>query len=198
MRRVAGGFATLFLAVSMPLAVLAAGTSDPGWSLDALMDTLRQVKSASARFTEHKHVQMLTQPVEASGTLNYVAPGLLEKTTEAPSPESIVLRDDMLSGTRSNGEHYSVGLADHPDIAALVEGVRSTLAGDLPTLRRYYTIGSAGTRAAWQLLLTPKDDAVRAKVDMIRITGADATLQEIDIHEVDGDFSEMFVTPAAP
>jgi hypothetical protein len=33
---------------------------------------------------------------------------------------------------------------------------------------------------------------------MIRITGADATLQEIDIHEVDGDFSEMFVTPAAP
>jgi hypothetical protein len=191
--------ALLSLAVLIPTtAASATEAGDADWTLATLMASLRQVRSASALFTEHKYVQMLTQPLEASGTLTYVAPNRLEKITGAPATESILLQDDELSGTRSNGDRYSVSLSDHPDIAAMVEGVRSTLAGDLPTLQRYYTVASAGTRAGWQLMLTPKDKDVRAKVDLIRIVGAGAALREIDVLEADGDHSEMFVAPAAP
>jgi outer membrane lipoprotein-sorting protein len=197
--RFSGPCALLSLAVAIPLAAASGSeVGDADWTLATLMASLQQVKSASAHFTEHKYVGMLTQPLEASGTLTYVAPNRLEKITAAPAPERILLQDDELSGTRSNGDRYSVSLSDHPDIAALVEGVRATLAGDLPTLQRYYTVASVGTRAAWQLVLTPKDKAVRAKVDLIRILGAGAALQEIDVLEADGDHSEMFVAPAAP
>ncbi|HVJ54222.1 MAG TPA: LolA-related protein [Aliidongia sp.] len=186
--------AACLLALSAPIPAMGADTD---WGLPSLMASLSQVKSASARFVEHKSVQMLTRPLEATGTLTYVAPRTMEKKTLSPAPESIELRGDMLSGLRSNGDRYSVDLNEHPEVAALVEGIRSTLAGDLPTLERYYIVRLLGTRGAWQLLLTPRDESVRDKVDVIRIVGAGTALAEVDIHEIDGDHSEMIVTPDA-
>src|ERR1700761_9496807 len=159
--RVAAAYVVLSLVGTIPaMAASAPAAGDGDWTLASLMAGLSQVKSASARFTEHKYVQMLTRPLESSGTLTYVAPNRLERITLTPTRESILLQDDELSGTRSNGQRYSVTLSDHPEIAALVEGVRSTLAGDLPTLQRYYDVASNGTRAGWQLMLLPKDKDV--------------------------------------
>ena len=42
------------------------------------------------------------------------------------------------------------------------------------------------------------DRAVRAKVDAIRIDGAGAQLRRIQVHEPDGDRSDMIVTPDPP
>ena len=208
--RVAAYYVVLSLALAMPaMAASGSETGDAGWTLATLMAGLQQIKSASAHFTEHKYVHMLPRPLESSGTLTYVAPNRLEKITLAPARESILLQDDELSGTRSDGRRYSVSLSDHPDIATLVEGVRSTLAGDLPTLERrfeirltgdldHYDVASDGTRAGWQLMLMPRDKDVRAKVDLIRIIGTGTALQEIDVVEADGDHSEMSVVPAAP
>ncbi len=80
----------------------------------------------------------------------------------------------------------------------MVEGVRSTMAGDLSVLRRYYAISFAGDRAAWQLTLVPVNPLVRRKVDWIRITGAASQLGEIDFHQANGDHSEMIITPDKP
>lgn len=176
----------------------AASAADAPWGLAALMAQLHEVKQASAHFTERKYASMLTQPIESSGTLSYQAPGSLEKVTLAPKPENIVLRGDQLTGTEANGDRFDVRLSDHPDIGALVEGVRSTMAGDLATLGRYYSIALEGTRDDWHLALTPLDRSVRAKVDAIRIDGTGAQLRRILVHEQDGDRSEMIVTPDQP
>jgi hypothetical protein len=175
----------------------APAVTDPNWGLQPLMDGLRQVKSASAHFVEHKYVAMLTKPLETSGTLHYVAPDQLEKLTLTPKPESFILNGDTLSGTRSNGDHFSVALSEHPEIGALVEGVRATMAGDLPALSRYYKLVIEGSRAEWRLWLLPKTDAMREKIDAIRIVGSDYVLRTIEIRERDGDRSEMIVTPDA-
>jgi hypothetical protein len=166
-----------------------------GWSLETLMTNLHRIQSASAHFVETKTVHMLTRPLTVAGTLNYVAPDKLEKITTTPAPESIRLDGETLTGTRSNGEHYSVDIGAHTEIAALVEGIRSTLAGDLPTLQRYYTIAFSGGRASWQLDLVPKDRRVREKVNHIRIAGAEAAIHNIEVDEKDGDRSEMTITP---
>lgn len=169
-----------------------------GWSLDALMANLHQIRSASAHFVELKTVHMLTRPIRAEGTLSYVAPDRLEKITTAPAPETIRLDGQTLTGTRSNGDDYSVDLAGHTEIAAMVEGIRSTLAGDLPTLERYYTIALSGVPEHWQMDLAPKDRRVREKVDRIRIAGAGTTINTITVDEKDGDRSEMTITPYKP
>ena len=186
------GMSEIALAADPPQA------GDAAAGLTSLMASLREVKSASAHFVEHKFVAMLTKPLETSGTLRYVAPSRLEKITLAPKPETFILDGDTVSGVRSNGDHFSVSLSDHPEIGALVEGLRSTMAGDLATLGRYYTVTMQGDHADWRLSLTPKTDAVRDKITSIGIGGADSMLTIIEIVEKDGDRSEMIVTPDAP
>jgi len=175
-----------------------ASAADAPWSLATLMGQLRAVQHASAHFTERKYAAILTQPIESTGTLSYTAPGSLEKRTLTPKPESIALKNDQLSGTQADGSAFDVRLSDHPDIGALVEGVRSTMAGDQATLGRYYSIALEGDRDDWHLSLTPLDRAVRDKVDAIRIDGAGTQLRRIQVHEHDGDRSEMIVTPDQP
>ncbi|GGF46792.1 hypothetical protein GCM10011611_61500 [Aliidongia dinghuensis] len=168
------------------------------WGLVRLMAQLQAVKQARAHFVERKTAAMLTAPVESTGTLSYVAPDRLEKITLTPAPESIVLAGDTLTGVQPNGDKFSISLGDHQEVAALVEGVRSTMAGDLRTLGRYYAIDLVGHPSEWHLTLTPLDRSVRDKVDAIRIDGAGAVLRTISVHEADGDQSEMTVMPDGP
>ena len=186
---------TLFALLVAAFTARAGAANDAPWGLEPLMMSLQQVKSASAKFVERKYLQLLTQRMETSGTLNYAAPDWLKKVTKNPALETFELRGDTLAGIQRNGERYSVTLGDHPEVAALVEGIRSTLAGDLPTLQRYYTVDFKGTREHWQLALTPKDQKVRERVDDILISGAEATLKLVEVHEKDGDRSEMIITP---
>ncbi|HEX4506690.1 MAG TPA: outer membrane lipoprotein carrier protein LolA [Alphaproteobacteria bacterium] len=179
-------------------AAQAADAPDGGWSLDALMAGLRQVREASAHFTELKTVHMLTRPIQATGMLKYVAPDKLEKITLTPAPETIRLDGSILTGTRADGEDFSIDIGSHTEIAALVEGIRSTLAGDLPTLQRYYRMAFTGGQDHWQIDLVPKDPWVREKIDRIRILGAGTVISNIVVDEKDGDRSEMAVTPDTP
>ena len=187
----------LSLCVLLP-ALCAGGAraaDDAAWGVEPLMAKLQQVKSASAGFVERKYLRLLMQRLETAGRLSYVAPDWLQKVTTKPALATFELRGDTVSSIQRNGERYSVTLAEHPEIAALVEGLRSTLAGDLPTLQRYYTIDFQGSHANWQLRLTPIDLTVREKVDDILISGAEATLKRVEVHEQDGDRSEMIITP---
>jgi len=172
--------------------------SASGWSLDALMANLHQVRAASAHFVEIKTIGMLTRPIRATGTLSYVAPDRLEKITTAPARETIRLDGDRLTGTRSNGDNFSIDIGGHSEIAAMVEGIRSTLAGDLPTLQRYYTIAFSGGPDRWRMDLLPQDRRVREKIDRIRISGTGITIDMISVEEKDGDRSEMTVTQDTP
>jgi len=185
---------TLVLVVMLAAGGVASAADAP-WGLAPLMAQLHAVTEARAHFTERKYAAMLTQPIESTGTLSYRAPGSLEKRTLTPQPESITLTDDQVSGTQANGDRFDLRLSDHPDIGALVEGVRATMAGDLATLGRYYSIALEGSADDWHLALTPLDRAVRAKVDAIRIDGAGTQLRRIQVHEPDGDRSDMIVTP---
>jgi len=130
--------------------------------------------------------------------LTYRAPDKLEKVTLTPAPETIRLDGGMLTGKRADGEEFSVDIDSHEEIAALVEGIRSTLAGDLATLQRHYEIAFSGNGEQWRLDLAPKSRRVREKVETIRIQGIGTAIGTIVVSEKDGDRSEMTITPDTP
>jgi outer membrane lipoprotein-sorting protein len=164
------------------------------WGLPQLMAALGQVKSASGQFTERKTMRMLTQPLISSGRLAYVAPSHIEKVTASPIPERLVMDGDrvtIVSGPGSDTHTFSV--ADYPQIGGLIEGIRATLAGDLPTLERIYTIRLSGTPAAWDLQLVPKDGDLAHFVKRIDFRGDGNRVRTIDTEGSDGDRSEMTI-----
>jgi hypothetical protein len=180
------------------LASASAALAD-GWGVEALMTDLHGIKSSSAHFVERKYIHLLTTPLESTGTLKYSAPDKLEKITTGPVPEAIRLDGDRLSGTHgADGDKFSVSLSEQPEISAVVEGIRATLAGDLATLQRVYLLTFSGPQSKWQLDMVPRSETVRRLVSAIRISGSGTALYRVEMLENDGDRSDMDIRQDQP
>jgi len=181
--------------------LLAAGLLSTGiasaqgtWGITQLMQSLAQVKAASSRFVERKTLHMLSEPIIASGTLRYVAPDEVEKLTLSPARERLVVKGDSLTFEGgSPAQSRTMSLAANPEVAAIVEGIRATLAGDLATLDRFYRVQLSGNAGDWQLSLEPKQPAVQKFISSIRIAGAGNAIRSVATTETDGDYSTMSV-----
>jgi outer membrane lipoprotein-sorting protein len=169
------------------------------WGLEQLMQSLRQVKSSKGKFVERKHLAILNAPLEFSGTLVYTAPGRIEKHTLLPKPESMVLAGDMLTmENKARNQRRTLVLKDYPVVWAFVEGMRSTLAGDLPSLQRFYQVSLEGNAAQWRLTLKPSEPAMQAWVSEMRISGSQNRVRTIEVIESQGDRSVMTISEDSP
>jgi outer membrane lipoprotein-sorting protein len=161
-------------------------------TLDQLMQMLAQTKTAKATFVETKSIAMLDAPVESSGELSYKAPGYFEKRSLKPKAESMQLDGNMLTLER-NGRKRSLQLQGYPEIAAFIDSIRGTLAGDRKALERAYSLNLQGSAQDWKLLLTPTEAKMRKIVNEIEISGAHNQLHTITISQADGDSSLMTI-----
>jgi hypothetical protein len=80
-------------------------------------------------------------------------------------------------------------------VAAFVEGIRGTLAGDRQALERVYKVHLLGTPARWQLVLVPIDPDMSRIISRIRIGGSGNGITLVAYDHADGDRSEMQITP---
>lgn len=191
--------ALLLFAVGMCSAAPAGTTPAAGWGVEQLMQSLAQVKTARGKFVERKYLAILSAPLEFSGVLVYTAPGRLEKHTLLPKPESLVLEQDHLTmENKARNQRRTLVLQDYPVVWAFVESIRSTLAGDLQTLNRFYRISLEGSDDQWRLLLAPSEPKMQAMVSEIRISGSKNRIRTIEIIEAEGDRSVMTVAEDAP
>jgi outer membrane lipoprotein-sorting protein len=195
-RRCALAAALAALMLTVTAVPSSAGTAPAAsWGIEQLMQRLAQVKNAKATFVERKHLRVLTAPLESSGTLVYTAPGYLEKHTLAPKPESLVLDKDTLTfDDRTRNRRRTLRLQDFPVLWAFVEGLRSTLAGDLQNLNRIYRVELDGSETDWRLTLEPRDPGVQRMVSQIRLGGGGASIRSVEVLEAEGDRSVMTIT----
>ncbi|OAJ71197.1 acyltransferase [Methylobacillus sp. MM3] len=163
------------------------------WSIDQLMNGLAQTRSGHASFIEKKSIAILDRPVESSGELFYTAPGRLEKRTLKPRPESMVLEQGTLT-IEQKGKRHVLPLQNYPEIAAFIESIRGTLAGDRAALERAYHLNLEGGEQGWTLELLPLADRMKKVVERIRIAGERHELRTIEIRQADGDSSLMTIT----
>jgi len=198
-RPVAGWALAALLSVALAAGPPPLSAAAADWGVEQLMQTLGEVKSSKARFVERKHMAILSAPLEYSGALIYVAPDRLEKHTQTPRRESLLLERDQLTIESPGRKHRrTVVLQDYPVIWAFVESIRSTLAGDLATLTRFYEVRLDGGERRWRLLLKPRDPQMEEVVSEIRLSGSRNWIDAIEIIEINGDRSVMTITRDSP
>ncbi len=161
----------------------------PG-ELGELMRQLAERRHGEVSFVEQHFLKLLKRPAESYGELTYDAPDRLVKRTVEPKPETLTLAGDVLNVVRG-GRTRTLDLKAYPALVPFIESIRATLAGDLPTLQRLFTVDFAGSVARWRLSLTPRDAQVAKTVSLVRIDGANSTLTAVEIVETDGDRSLM-------
>jgi hypothetical protein len=157
---------------------------------------LTETKSGHATFVEKKSIAMLDQPVESSGELFYTAPAYLEKRTLKPKPETLVLDKDKLL-VEQRGKKRTLSLQSYPEVAAFVDSIRGTLAGDRKALERVYQLTLEGNESNWHLTLLPQEKKMQRIIESINIRGSSNQLQQIVIQQADGDSSHMTITPVS-
>ena len=182
--------AAIACALAMPLARAAP------IALDALMDLLRREKPAAAHFNETKQMALLDRPLESSGELLFTPPDRLEKRTTSPGSERLVVEGDALVMERA-GRKQSASLREWPQVAAMLDGIRATLAGDRARLERVYTVRLDGDADAWRLVLVPRDAQVAKIVARVTLGGVQGAVRRVEIEQADGDRSLMQIAPAA-
>lgn len=190
--------ARLLTGLALLLCLPPAG-ADQGWTLARLLDGFAQTREARASFVERKRVTVLDRPLISAGELRFEAPDRLEKRTLRPKPERLRVEGDRLSLERGERK-VELDLRSYPEIAAFVESIRGTLAGDRAALERYYRIRLEGDRASWALTLTPRSSAMAALVARVRIAGKRAEISVIEIMLANGDQTLMSIErlPARP
>jgi Outer membrane lipoprotein carrier protein LolA-like len=158
--------------------------------LDPLMRLLAARRHGEVSFVEQHFMKLTKRPVESMGELVYDAPDRLEKRTLEPRPETLAVAGRVLTIERKGRSHV-VDLNAYPAVVPFVEGIRATLAGDLGSLERVFTVDYVGDLARWALTLTPRDPAVARTVARVRIDGTRDILLTVEILETDGDRSLM-------
>ena len=185
------------LALSL-LALGACGSATAAdWNVSRLMQGLAQQRGGKVAFSEKKYIALLDRPVESSGELVYQPPARLEKRTLKPNVESLVLDRDVLVIERGK-QKYTLQLQQYPEITAIVDSIRSTLAGDLKALERQYRVDLQGDPERWTLTLLPSDARIAAIVQRIQISGTRDELRQIEMLLADGDRSVMNIHRDAP
>lgn len=186
------GFLRIVSIATFVLAPTLGHTAD--WDVEQLMQMLAQTRSGHVRFVETKTIAMLDKPVESSGELFYKAPDHLEKRTLKPKPETMVLDQGLLQVERGRQKH-SLRMQDYPELAAFIDSIRGTLAGDRQALERNFRLSLEGNRQSWRLQLVPDNDKMLAVVKRIDIAGEKEVVKRIEISQADGDSSLMRIEP---
>ncbi|MFA5170648.1 MAG: LolA-related protein [Sulfuriferula sp.] len=166
------------------------------WDIDQLMHNLALSRSGHASFVEKKTIALLDQPIESSGELLYTAPDRLEKRTLKPKAENMLVDGDNLVIERGK-QKYRLQLQDYPELAAFIDSIRGTLAGDRKALERTYQLSLEGSAANWTLQLVPNNARMQQVISRIRIAGVRDEVRSIDIAQTDGDSSHMQIEKLA-
>ena len=185
------------LRAGVTLALLLATNVAAALTLDELMRELRTVAERHATFEETKQIALLNGPLVRRGTLDYGAPGRLQMRVESPYFERLDIAGDELTIERRSGVSR-VTLSSQPALAAWVESLRATLAGDGAALQARFEVTLGGNLAEWRLDLVPREPTLRAIVARVAIAGRAAQVLRFDVEEARGDSTRVVISPRAP
>lgn len=167
------------------------------FNIDQLMTELARSTGGQAKFVEKRYLALLDKPVVATGELIYNAPDRLEKRTDKPKAETMVLYKDTLSLERDRRK-VQIQLGQRPEVAAFVDSIRSTLQGNRASLERNYRLQLSGTVDAWVLTLVPTDPRIAELLQRMTLRGVRHQVLGIDYLQADGDRTEMTIEPVTP
>ncbi len=179
---------SVFVSVCMLLLSVSAQATDI--DMPSLMRLFASSQSVKAKFAERKFIKILDDPVESNGELVFQAPNRLEKRTQLPRPETLVIEGSKVSIERGTFKR-TMSLDDFADMASLVQSLTATFRGDQLSIEQSFNWKLSGPASKWQLVLKPKTSKLFITLKEIRLAGDNSYVHTVETTLTDGDRSLM-------
>lgn len=170
------------------------------WTIDSVMEGLRGLQHVEATFVETRHSGFLTTNLELNGVFIFSAPQTFIKETFSPYPEKVQVDSNGVRIEQEKREQESqsrtqfIAADAHPLVKGLVDSAHATMSGKKELLEARYELNISGTKQDWSVVLVPKEQALRDKVESILFLGSGDLIQRAEIKEADGDWSVIDLT----
>ena len=175
-------------------AVLAWAPHVSAFDIAELMRMLAGVAESRVAFDEKRYVAALTEPIVRAGTLLYVRPDRLEMRVERPQRERMEIRGDAVTLETQNGTRRT-SLSSQPVLAAWIDSLRATLAGDFASLDRHFHARLEGGAESWRLELVPREGELAEAVKHIDVSGKNAQVSRFEFEDARGNRTILDVKP---
>lgn len=184
--------ALLILLFSLPVFTPAIAND---WGIPELMQALAASKTTELNYVETKYLTALDTPLVAEGKLASADDGSLEMEVYSPKWAQYLISDETFTIISEDKPPREIDIAGQPQLAAFSAAFRAVQQGDQTTLEQYYSLIFSGDQSAWTLDLKPLDSDLAKRIENIRLKGSNGDIAEITTHQMDGDRSEMRLTP---
>jgi len=162
--------------------------------VDALLAGLAKAPGLYARFKEVKHITLLQQPLVSEGSIYFAPPARFARRTEKPIPSTLIVDGNQLQFGDADG-HESLNLGANPVAKLFADSFVMLLSGNRAGLERIFKMDLApAPGGAWRLVLTPRVAPMDKMIKKLELRGRGLNLQELDVHETSGDWTETSFT----
>jgi Outer membrane lipoprotein carrier protein LolA-like len=166
---------------------------DSEWILSKLV----QPAPARTSFVELRGSKLLKKPLRLQG--EYLRPDAdtLVRKVAAPYAETTTIRAGEVEIARAGKSPRRFSLSRVPEMAGLQSSFGALLSGDRRALEQRYALHTQGTRQRWTMTLTPKDAAMRKKIQTITLYGRGSELRCIETQPTEADAQRTLLAGAA-
>lgn len=157
-------------------------------ALDQLANSAKNTNSISGKFTQSRHIAVLSIPIRSSGEFHYQRQnGLIWKVNQ---PVESTLEVSYNNGLRMIDDKGNTNPISGTEL--LTQLFLGIFSGNLTTLLDTFNIEEREIEKSWQLHLTPKSDVLRQHINYIDITGQHS-VNFISVQETNGDRNEIYL-----
>lgn len=154
----------------------------------ALFAALAKLDGFEAKFSEKKHLSLLKAPLETSGRLYYLKPGMLAREVVKPEKSLVRVSQGIVTIIDERGSRR-IDLRSRPGVASFVESFSHVLSGRLEELSKHYRVeySKAKEGNGFTLTLTPRGSPLNQLVQSIEIEGRGLSIFHLVVRETNGD-----------
>ena len=159
---------------------------------EGVRERLAQPPVLRGQFEQSKQLQGFRNPLVSRGDFLLVRErGVAWDTREPFASTTLLTRDRLLARLPDGSQRVLLDAAASPGTAAVNALLMALVAGDLPALAERFTLEeSLGADGRWQLVLVPREDALRQVFTRITLAG-DRFVREVVIEEAGGDATTL-------
>ena len=182
----------LIAIASMILPVSAAGIDAA-----AIVRMLAQPVPSHTGFVELRGSALLKEPLRVEGEYRRPDSATLVRDVHSPYAETTTIGDGKVSIARAGKPPRVFALQRIPELHDLQTSFGALLSGDASTLAQDYRLDASGIEQRWQLLLTPKTEALSRRIRTITLRGRGNELRCIETQPAKGELQRTLLGGAA-